>query len=1110
MINRASTVNQRIRESEKFPQIRNAELELKENEARLKAKYGTEFVRTGKRAATSKGKIGSNRVKVDDAVTSDFFSTHVLNKDPECAAYMPYNEVHYPNLFSADKMPPEVLQEGMWMSGFIDRAIRGEDLGEKVGKKKRKKKKDEPKFITSSVGSTLKEKSFVDVGSTLSLSAGSGSMTFGGMGTKPVSLDPVDALLEPYDDLDSDPGDNDLSRGSGIRSSITSLLKTKNMKQAVLSMTASVVQSSASGANGSQEQQQQSVATIMKRFKPYLDTMITKKDVQLKVSHKKRAEGRNYTLESAELEQIFEQQRIENEAAKFLQTFWRRFLLIRKWRWIVKCQFCARTIQRMVRGMISRKWIARWYNIRNRVIVCWQAGARRVISRTRTRRQFAVERAMAIRIQKCVRGKLARSRFRWIYRDIAASRIQAAWRGITARCRFDKIWLNRQVLSVQNITRKMIAMRRFKEVKAELDAAVSIIQRQFRAWRACKMLGEALAARELRYRTEVFLMLTNEEDAAQTNLERLVARLIKGGLRRLAEGYIEGMKKDQAAVDVIENDIVIAKREKDNLSPRALLQGWLPELITALATKRKELTQQKLTAVFDSYNEVRKVDDQLDVAIKTIEDAAEVRNRLSLWRDIEYFERRDMVYDKEVTAKKVARQQAISDERCKWAVVFRNPDGKPDKQRKKPGLEKMTYSAGVGVDLLANIDDGRGILKAPPPGSLESIDKTISKVALDTYLDQVSTYEQLLNPLSTIMQRGLGAGGEGMQQTEDLGWGHEGRKLQKALAGVGVGEVEEEDELEGLTYAERMATLGNRLNEPGLGGGQGGGVGGLGGPDGLGGGVGARAASPGVLKHPPYQSMQSTDDHHLHVQFDEEDSDDDLRTDEGFIASTDDVSESVYPHSLRSTGGLTKGRSMVSSSLSGLGGSTRTLRPLKVNEKEQREQRAANRAVRRAARADRYGHGIGTGLRGVDSDDFPDFNGDPVDTYNDPKKTRKHVVCENKLDSPTFSRRFSAMFTVHDEYDEEGKELVGSSSRPGTRERRPPSRSIADVLSDARRMTMQAQEREKERARMARKRERKAGIARSAAIPWALLDELEGEKAKFEHDCAYAELYHKF
>ena len=109
------------------------------------------------------------------------------------------------------------------------------------------------------------------------------------------------------------------------------------------------------------------------------------------------------------------------------------------------------------------------------------------------------------------------------------------------------------------------------------------------------------------------------------------------------ETYVANLQKNHEAITLIENDIVVANREKDNLSPRAILQGWLPELINNLAQKRSELTKMKLAAVFDSYGDVRKVDDQLDTAIKNIEDAAEIRNRLSLWRDIEYFERRDMV-----------------------------------------------------------------------------------------------------------------------------------------------------------------------------------------------------------------------------------------------------------------------------------------------------------------------------------------------------------------------------------------------------------------------------------------------------------------------------------
>ena len=83
---------------------------------------------------------------------------------------------------------------------------------------------------------------------------------------------------------------------------------------------------------------------------------------------------------------------------------------------------CSTVSHRYVRGMIARKWIARWFNIRNKIIVCWQAGIRRCISASKTRRQFAFERSMVIKIQKIIRGKIGRARWTRLHRDVAASR----------------------------------------------------------------------------------------------------------------------------------------------------------------------------------------------------------------------------------------------------------------------------------------------------------------------------------------------------------------------------------------------------------------------------------------------------------------------------------------------------------------------------------------------------------------------------------------------------------------------------------------------------------------------------------------------------------------
>jgi hypothetical protein len=117
--------------------------------------------------------------------------------------------------------------------------------------------------------------------------------------------------------------------------------------------------------------------------------------------------------------------------------------------------------------------------------------------------------------------------------------------------------------------------------------------------------------------------------------------------------------------------------------------------------------------------------------------------------------------------------------------------GKPDKRRKTAGPEKGTYCGGHGVNLLANINskntDKNG--KSFELGSNESLDHTFERVTLQTYIDQVNTYEQILNPLSVILERGLGAGGPDYLGAEDLGWGPEGAQLGPALAGIGVSKM---------------------------------------------------------------------------------------------------------------------------------------------------------------------------------------------------------------------------------------------------------------------------------------------------------------------------------
>jgi hypothetical protein len=173
---------------------------------------------------------------------------------------------------------------------------------------------------------------------------------------------------------------------------------------------------------------------------------------------------------------------------------------------------------------------------------------------------------------------------------------------------------------------------------------------------------------------------------------------------------------------------------------------------------RNELTQKKIGCLFTDLAKVLHMDDRLNRSIEEIEYISAWRSKLAKQRDHENLERRQRFYLRDLRNRRKAERREVAEEKRMWAVKFFTSDGKPDKRR-RPGKpwdpsiyarpEKMTYSAVDGVNLLAN--DIKS--KALKPGSVESVNETMGKMALQTYLDQVNHYEQILNPIQNIMRQ---------------------------------------------------------------------------------------------------------------------------------------------------------------------------------------------------------------------------------------------------------------------------------------------------------------------------------------------------------------------
>mmetsp|Transcript_10608 Transcript_10608/g.17292 ORF Transcript_10608/g.17292 Transcript_10608/m.17292 type:complete len:836 (+) Transcript_10608:127-2634(+) len=496
-----------------------------------------------------------------------------------------------------------------------------------------------------------------------------------------------------------------------------------------------------------------------------------------------------------ELEKYFELQRAEHEAARSIQRIWRSSRVLLPWRHAVLCQKMAQRIQRVVRGVLARKWVAEWFYTRNGIVVTWQAHSRKYTSNLHIRPILAMEKKMATKIQCMVRRRLARHRCNNILRCLMATRIQAMWRGVTGRLFTDKLWLQQTVIPIQNMYRKRLAQRRFTLITQDFFQAAVRIQKVFRNWYSRRILAERLFAREMKYRYNQIQMLTSEEELGQEFLTKSMERLIKNNFKEGAEKALKAVIECEQEVYKQENDLTEYRRQSEILSARAKSQGYAEELARNIVDTRQRVTDAKIKALFELAPEVHKADELLEDQVREIEDWAALRNRVSAERNEQYEERRHLNYKRDILARQKARRIAVAEEKRRWQVLYYTSDGKPDKKRRpgRPwdpsiyaGGNKATYSGGGGVNLMAHIEQARNQATGEhKPGSVKSVEKTLNQVGLQTFLEEVNLYEQLLEPIAKVMRDNMGVTPMGTSALAANGYGSEGVKAMAAFHTVG-------------------------------------------------------------------------------------------------------------------------------------------------------------------------------------------------------------------------------------------------------------------------------------------------------------------------------------
>lgn len=368
------------------------------------------------------------------------------------------------------------------------------------------------------------------------------------------------------------------------------------------------------------------------------------------------------------LDHYYEIQRRENEAARVVQVFWKRSRRLIPWRRAVRAVFAVVLIQKMVRGWVARRFVAKWFTVKTFLVTRWQACVRKYLSNKHHRPVLANERAMAIRIQCCARKMLARRKCERVLRNLAATRIQALWRAVVDRSQADRLWLNKVVIPIQNAARRMVAMKKFGGQRKMLSQAALMIQRRFRTIRASQRIGSILHEREMGYRLKLIHMLTSEEEFYQQKITRQMNRVIKNDVKGKAAAALKALQLQEEMIAGKEGELVELLRQIEILSPRAIEQGFRGELQNTAVGIREAITELKCQHLFELTSTLHQAEETLESNVHEIEEYAACRARVSKYREQEYEDRRHLDYHRGQAQFRKSTKQAIAEEKRKWTV----------------------------------------------------------------------------------------------------------------------------------------------------------------------------------------------------------------------------------------------------------------------------------------------------------------------------------------------------------------------------------------------------------------------------------------------------------
>ena len=292
-----------------------------------------------------------------------------------------------------------------------------------------------------------------------------------------------------------------------------------------------------------------------------------------KVLLRRRPRKLQTKIRSRAMEDLFELKRIESEACLTIQRWYRRCKIHDQWKLALRKSRAAGMIQKLVRGMITRRLVKIWLVRRTWLVILVQSYIRGNQSRVETHKLSIEWFNAAQSMQRIVRGYLSRIRAVNVRRERASAKIQKVWRGSIARVFADRIWLDAQAVKIQRIARGVVGRTYFKKWHGEANKAAVVIQKAIRSLFSCMVRDRLLWQRDIQRRNELLKILQSEDMWLSKELSRYSQYIEKHDLRSSLKAAKKRARAMEDSIREKEWDYLALQRERNSIDPTGVRQG---------------------------------------------------------------------------------------------------------------------------------------------------------------------------------------------------------------------------------------------------------------------------------------------------------------------------------------------------------------------------------------------------------------------------------------------------------------------------------------------------------------------------------------------------------